>query len=226
MRLRSVLFDLDGTLVDTAPDLVAVLNRVLAEDGQRPMPYAIARNVVSTGVIGLLKLAYGPKISAQRLAELRRRFLEIYAIDCTNLSYIFNGLNNISDVLDKLKIRWGIVTNKPALYTHRVLAALALTPSAGCVVSGDTLEKRKPNPEPLYHAAELLDVPCAQCVYVGDSPRDIEAGRAAGMVTVAAAYGYIRPAEDVGEWGADVVIRRPDELSTALAGLERLERCL
>jgi phosphoglycolate phosphatase len=215
--LEAVLFDLDGTLADTAPDLVRVLNRLLAENGRTRMPYAIARNEVSNGAGGLLRLGFGDLGSPDRLEDLRRRFLDLYAEDVSSGSKLFIGLDDISDHVDELA--WGVVTNKPDAFTQPLLDALGLASRVGCVVSGDRLPQRKPDPAPLKLAAAELGVAPERCVYVGDAPRDIEAGRNARMATIAAAYGYIRPREDPHGWGADLVIRRPEHLRAALAEL-------
>ncbi len=217
MSLAAVIFDLDGTLVDTAPDLVAVLNRLLVEGGRTRMPYAIARNETSNGAAGLLRLGLGRSAAPDDVERLRPRFLEIYARCIADGSRLFMGLERIDELASRFGL--GIVTNKPDAFTKPLLAALELAPRFGCVVSGDRLPQRKPDPAPLKLAATELGLPASRCVYVGDAPRDIEAGRAAGMATIAAAYGYIRPTEDPYAWGADAVIRRPDDLDRALAAL-------
>lgn len=221
-RIRAVLFDLDGTLVDTAPDLVAALNGMLREDRRPAMPFAVARSEASNGAAGLLRLAYGERRLAAEQAQLRRRFIWRYQRDICIYSRIFNGLELILDVLYETAIPWGVVTNKPHAMTEPLLARLSLAGRAGCVVSGDRLPQKKPHPAPLLLAAAELGVQPAECVYVGDAPRDIEAGRAAGMLTVAAGYGYISPRVDPADWGADLVIRRPEALTEALARLRRI----
>jgi N-acetyl-D-muramate 6-phosphate phosphatase len=217
VSLAAVLLDLDGTLVDTAPDLVAVLNRLLRESGLPRMPYAVARNEVSNGAGGLLRLGLGRTGSADEVERLRPRFLEIYARQIADGSRLFIELDALDHIGSRFKL--GVVTNKPDAYTKPLLAALDLTPRLASVVSGDRLPQRKPDPAPLALAASELGLPTSRCVYVGDAPRDIEAGRAAGMATIACAYGYIRPSEDPYAWGAHIVIRRPNELGAALASL-------
>jgi N-acetyl-D-muramate 6-phosphate phosphatase len=218
---RGVLFDLDGTLVDTAPDLVAVLNALLVERGRVRMPYAVARNVVSNGAIGLLKLGFGETADSAELEGLRLRFLEIYLRDVCVKSRLFVDIDELFRQVGD--VRWGIVTNKPGAFTEPLLAKLGIASRWGSVVSGDRLPQRKPNPAPLLLAATELGVPAAQCIYVGDAPRDIEAGRAAGMPTVAAAFGYIRPSEDPYSWGADAVVHQPHELGGVLRELHGRE---
>lgn len=217
MNIAGVLLDLDGTLADTAPDLVAVLNRLLVERGRVRMPYALARNEVSNGALGLIRLGFGPVDDPAALAALRQRFLEIYAEGICNETRLFMSLESLREALHD--VEWGIVTNKPDAFTRPLLEALGIAAWAGCVVSGDRLPQRKPDPAPLKLAAQELGVPAERCVYVGDALRDVEAGRAAGMATVVATYGYIHPREDVAAWGADAVLRRPAELREVLAEL-------
>ena len=158
MSIGAVLLDLDGTLVDTAPDMVAALNRLLLEEGQRRIPYALARNEVSNGAVGLLRLGFGARLSDADSARLRDRFLQIYREDLSENSRIFIGFNEIFDFISNKGIRWGVVTNKPAWLTEPLLGALGLADAAECVVSGDTLPQRKPHPAPLQHAASLLAI--------------------------------------------------------------------
>jgi len=212
-----LLLDLDGTLVDSAPDLVAVLNRMLRESGRPPMPFAIARNEVSNGAVALLRLGFG-EVGEEALAALRARFIELYAADVCVESRPFLELDAIADAVGD---NWGIVTNKPHRMTVPLLERLGLAAAPRTVVSGDRLPQRKPHPAPLELAARELGIPPERCIYVGDAPHDIEAGKAAGMATIAAAYGYIRPTEDVRRWGADAIVRRPRDLPLALAALAR-----
>jgi len=213
-----VLFDLDGTLVDTAPDLVAVLNTVLREAGRPPMSYAIARNEVSNGAIGLLKLGFGLGPDAPELEPLRSRLLDVYMDNVCIHSRLFIDLQTFLGSAD-FDGRWGIVTNKPQALTEPLLEQLGIAELPACVISGDSLPQRKPDPAQLLLAAQQLGLAPDQCVYVGDARRDIEAGQAAGMPTVAAAYGYIRAQEDPRLWGADTLIRHPQGLGEALSQL-------
>jgi phosphoglycolate phosphatase len=217
MSTVGVLFDLDGTLVDTAPDLVAVLNELLHESGRVRMPFAIARNEVSNGAIGLLRLGFGDSTAPAELDGLRARFLEIYRRKICVGSRLFIDIETL--FREHVGYGWGIVTNKPHAFTEPLLAQLGIADHWGAVVSGDRLPQRKPDPAPLLLAARELGIEPGNCVYLGDAPRDIEAGRAAGMKTVAAAFGYIRPRENPAAWGADFLVRQPHEISALLRQL-------
>jgi phosphoglycolate phosphatase len=219
MSIDAVLFDLDGTLVDSAPDLVAVLNRLLAEEGRPPAPYAIARNEVSNGAVGLLRLGFGADLAAAQHDALRQRFLTIYSDAVCINSRLFLSLERILEVASTCA--WGVVTNKPHSMTVPLLDRLGLLDRCRCVISGDRLPQKKPHPAPLLLAAEELGVSAGRCVYVGDAPRDIEAGRRAGMATIAAAYGYIRLDVDVRAWGAHMIVRRPEDLAAAVGRLAK-----
>ena len=221
MTQDAVLLDLDGTLVDTAPDLVATINHLLREDKRPPLPYALARNEVSNGAIGLVRRAYGASLGEHAHAELRARFLAVYAANICNNSRLFIEIDSLLNLKHDFYAAWGIVTNKPKELTDALLTALGIADQPHCVVSGDELAHRKPHPAPLQHAAAQLGIEATRCVYVGDAPRDIEAGRAAGMKTVLAAYGYIRPTEDVRGWGADAIVHRPHALRGVLQALRR-----
>lgn len=215
MTRCAVLFDLDGTLVDTAPDLCAVLTALLSRHSRPPLPYAVARNEVSNGAIGMIRAAFADTSSEEEIERLRLDFLEIYLESVCINSRIFSGLNDILVKLEQLQYPWGIVTNKPHAMTEPLLGALGLDSRPACVISGDRLPVRKPHPAPLRLAAQEIGFDPAQCIYVGDAQRDIEAGRAAGMATIAAAYGYIPQNVDPVIWGADLVIRHPGELLDA-----------
>lgn len=216
MSLAGILFDLDGTLADTAPDLVAVLNRLLAEAGRPPMPYAIARNEVSNGALGLIRLGFGLPREAPVHEPLRQRFLSLYAENGHTNSRLFIELKVILDVCSTIGCRWGIVTNKPRGLTEPLLEYLGIRAHAGSIVSGDTLPERKPHPAPLELAARELGAAAADCVYLGDAERDIEAGRAAGMRTIATAYGYVRPSQDISSWRADARVDHPRRIGAML----------
>ena len=211
-RTQGVLFDLDGTLVDTAPDMVAVLADLQEARGFERLAYEAARAHVSNGAIGLLRLAF-PDVPSEALGPLHAEYLDRYAKALCVRSALFPGLEHLLDELDRASCPWGVVTNKPERLTVPLMAALMLTDRAACIVSGDTLPQRKPHPAPLILAARRLGVAPEASVYIGDAARDIEAGRAAGMATVAAAYGYIVPGDEPAAWGADSIVADVGELT-------------
>jgi phosphoglycolate phosphatase len=213
----ALLLDLDGTLLDTAPDMGGALNLLRAEHGLEPLPGELIRPVVSHGAMRLVALGF-PQATGDAFESLRRRFLDLYAANLAVGTRLFPGFEAVLDYLDARRLPWGIVTNKPGWLTDPLLAALDLDRRAACAVSGDTLAERKPHPLPLLHAARLVGVDPGRCVYVGDAERDIQAGRAAGMTTVVAAYGYISDDEDPRAWQPHGVVNSPDQL------LEWMER--
>lgn len=209
---RAVLFDLDGTLVDTAPDMVGALRRLQQESGDAPIDYDLARSNVSNGAAGLIRAAY-PDIDEDLRAGLHQRFLQIYQERVCEDSRVFPGLDTLLDTLDQRGRPWGVVTNKPQALTDAVLARLRLTRRLACAISGDTLPQRKPHPAPMLLASRLLGVEPEHIIYVGDAARDIEAGRAAGMATVAAAWGYITTDDSAAAWRADALAETPEALT-------------
>ena len=211
----AVLFDLDGTLVDTAPDMVAVLQAMQRDHGLTPVDYELGRSFVSNGAVGLLQLGF-PDADDEQVEALRPEFLARYQDRLSDASNLFPGLGELVDQLDRNTRPWGVVTNKPAYLTDPLLDRLALAARSACTVSGDTLPQRKPDPAPLLHACELAGLLPQNTVYVGDASRDIEAGRNAGMATVAAGYGYITPDDDARSWGADLVAADTAELTQIL----------
>lgn len=206
-----VLFDLDGTLADTAPDLRHALNAVLAEQGRAPLPLERVRPAASHGAIAMLQLAF-PDTAADALAPLRDRFITHYQANLHRDTTLFPGTLALLAGLEARNIPWGVVTNKLAHLTAPLLRALQLDRRAACVVSGDTTPRAKPHPAPLLHACMLLDCAPDGAVYVGDSVRDIEAARRAGMPVVLAAWGYLDGMGAPETFGADLVIRQPEEL--------------
>jgi len=207
----ALLLDLDGTLLDTAPDMGGALNLLRAEHGLEPLPAHVIRPVVSHGAMRLVALGF-PTATGDAFEALRRRFLELYAANLAIGTRLFPGFEDVLERLESRGLPWGIVTNKPGWLTDPLLAALGLDRRAACAVSGDTVAERKPHPLPLLHAARLVGVEPERCVYVGDAERDIQAGRAAGMTTVVAAYGYIAGTEDPRHWQPDGVVAAPHEL--------------
>lgn len=207
-----LLFDLDGTLVDTAPDLGFALNTLLQQEGQKPLDHALIRPVASNGSAGLIKLGFGIDRENPAYSGLQQRFLQIYADNLTRESTLFIGMQKVLDTLTANQIRWGVVTNKPAFLTDPLMQQLQLTDQAACIVSGDTTAYSKPHPAPIHHACELLTVSPADCVYIGDAKRDIEAAKNAHMRAVVARYGYIEHDENIDLWQADCVINHPLEI--------------
>lgn len=207
LRPRAVLFDLDGTLADTAPDLAAATNRLRIERGLTPAPYETLRAVASGGGRGLLGAAFGITPEGEGYDELLKEFLDNYQSALAVHSRLFDGVPDLLAALRGMGIGWGVVTNKYTRFTEPLVPQIGLH-DADCVISGDTTPFSKPHPEPLLEAARRLALPAESCWYVGDDLRDIQAGRAAGMVTVAAAWGYCA-AEELPGWGADVIIERP-----------------
>ena len=177
--IDAVLFDLDGTLVDTAPDMGAALNNLLLEENLEPLPLATIRPLVSQGGLVLTRLGFADKVPQAEIEPLRLRYLQHYHAIVADESRLFDGYAEILDELEARSIPWGIVTNKPEWLTHPLLEQLDLAPRTGVVIGGDTLEQRKPHPLPLQVAAERLGVSCNNCIYVGDDERDIVAGKAA-----------------------------------------------
>ena len=210
--LQAVLLDLDGTLADTAPDMGAALNSVLAEQGLAPLAESEIRPHVSTGALGLLRLGFGAELEAARLEQLRERFLQFYAEHPVRHSCLFPGMQPLLEQLRAHGIPWGVVTNKPDRFTRPVLAGLGVLEQAACVVSGDTLSERKPHPAPVLHACRALGLAPQECLFVGDDRRDIIAGRSAGTVNLVALFGYLGDDGDPHDWAADGYIERPGDI--------------
>jgi phosphoglycolate phosphatase len=214
-QFDAVLFDLDGTLIDTALDMVAILNAQLQDAGRNPIDYKLARSNVSNGSAGLIHLGF-PDVSSEEHEQLRCDYLNRYAAAVCVHSTLFPTLADLLQKLENAKIPWGIVTNKPARMTAPLLDALALSSRAACAISGDTIPQRKPDPAPMFLACDQTGVAPKRTVYVGDSIRDIDAGRAAGMFTVAARYGYVTADDNPESWLADVIVNDPQELTRLL----------
>ena len=208
---RALLLDLDGTLLDTAPDMGGALNELLVENGRAPIPATTIRPQVSHGSARLVTLGF-PEARGDDYERLRLRFLDIYAARVSRETLPFPGALELLAELDRRGLPWGVVTNKPGWLTDPLLAALDLARRAACVVSGDTLPERKPHPLPLLHAAGQLRVPAADCVYAGDAERDVQAAHAAGMTAVVAAYGYIGDHEDPEARGPEGIVGGPLDL--------------
>ncbi len=210
-----VLFDLDGTLLDSAPGLYAALQAYAHETGVDAAPYAAVREVVSRGASAVLKTTW-PNADAAELATHSPRFLELYADLMVDRSAPFDGVEALLAALEHAGIPWGIVTNKAQFLARPLLAGIGYLPRAASLVAGDTLNVRKPDPEPVLHACREAGITPNRAIFVGDDPRDIQAGRDAGLHTVAAAWGYL-DGGDPHAWGADEVLARPVELIHRLA---------
>ena len=211
----AVLFDLDGTLVDTAPDMVTALQEMQRAHGYAPIDYALGRANVSNGAMGLLRVGF-PNIDEDGRSAMICEYIERYKDRLCEETTVFGGLDRLLESLDAAGCPWGVVTNKPGHLTDSLLDSLALAARSACTVSGDTLPQRKPDPAPLLHACELAGLLPQNTVYVGDASRDIQAGQNAGMATVAAAYGYVTPDDDPQRWGADLVAADTAELAQIL----------
>jgi N-acetyl-D-muramate 6-phosphate phosphatase len=209
LPVEAVLFDLDGTLADSAGDLAGALNRVRADRGLPPVGIAQLRAHASSGARGLLGAGMGITPESPEYAELRETFLSHYAACLAETTTLFPGVAELLGAIDARCLPWGIVTNKFARFTGPVVRALALSQRTAAVVSGDTTGNPKPHPAPLLHAAQILNVPPSRCVYVGDDLRDVVAGNAAGMPTIVAEYGYLGPDEDSRTWPATGWIAEP-----------------
>lgn len=207
---RALLFDLDGTLADTAPDLAAAVNKMRIDRGLEPTPFDTLRPLASAGARGLIGAAFGIGPGEASYDEMRREFLANYAAAIADHTTLFDGISALLDGISSVGLTWGIVTNKPALYTDALVPKIGLA-EAACVVSGDTTPHAKPHPEPLFEAARRLQLAPSDCWYVGDDLRDIDAGKAAGMPTIAAAWGYCGHTEPA-DWLADLIASHPLDL--------------
>jgi phosphoglycolate phosphatase len=227
--IDAVLFDLDGTVLDTAPDLVASANWALMSEGLPPCPLEEAKPYISGGARTMLgywivktverrPVFNFPQVNQvspkndDLFSRLIDRMLEHYEANVANQTAYFCGMEAVLDELDARRLPWGIVTNKQSRLTEPLAAALQLSQRTDCIISGDTTPKAKPHPLPLLEASQRLGIQPEHCVYIGDSARDIEAGRRAGMKTLAALYGYIAADEDVDAWGADDALECPSDL--------------
>ncbi|MCB1614932.1 MAG: HAD-IA family hydrolase [Pseudomonadales bacterium] len=212
MVLKSVFFDLDGTLLDTAPDFVYVLNTLLEENAERTLEDARIRATVSSGAKALIKLGFGIDEDHHRFEPLRLRLLELYSKHLADKSTPFPGILETLNYLQQNGIRWGVVTNKPLAYTQPLLNAISFPVAAAAVVCPDHTTHRKPHPEPLYLACKQTNCLPSEAIYLGDHQRDIDAGKNAGMRTIACNYGYIEEGEDPEIWQADHIVNHGNEL--------------
>ncbi len=212
---KAVLFDLDGTLADTAPDLAAAVNKLRTDRGLEPAPYEQLRPVASAGARGLIGVAFGLTPADEGYEPLRTEFLSNYAARIADATTLFDDIDTLLKTIESLRMHWGVVTNNPARYTDALLPLIGLH-HAGCSISGDTTAHAKPHPEPLLEAARRLRLSPEDCWYVGDDLRDIQAGRAAGMATIAAGWGYCGHSEPQ-HWEADCIAEQPSDIIALLA---------
>ena len=214
--VAAVLFDLDGTLVDSAPDLAGTANDMLADRGLPAVPYSALRAHAGSGARGMLGVAFATAPADPAYAALRDEFHDRYQQRMLQDAVLFDGVTDLLQGLRAANVPWGIVTNKALRFATPMCAALGLSPPHGALVGGDSTPHTKPHPAPLLEAAARLQVPAQRCVYVGDDLRDVQAGRAAGMQTLAAAWGYLGPDAQLTAWGADSVLAQSGHLLTWL----------
>jgi phosphoglycolate phosphatase len=210
--VRAVLFDLDGTLIDSAPDLAAAANWLRQARGLGPLPYEALRPMVGAGARGMVGAAFGIEPGHAEFEGLRDQFLARYAEVLTQRTAVFAEVEPLLLRLEHHGLPWGVVTNKATRFTAPVLQGLGLDRRAAVVICGDTTPHAKPHPEPLLEAARRLGCQPGDCIYVGDDARDVQAGRAAGMATFAASWGYLGQEAPVAQWGADKVLESPADL--------------
>ena len=208
----ALLLDLDGTLVDTAPDMADALVRLQKSRGIEPLAYEDIRPWVSHGAAAMVRIGFGVEAGADSFDELRNDYLEQYESRVAEQSDLFEGMQDVLEYCRESEIHWGVVTNKPGYLTLPLMEALGLDKEAACIVSGDTVARRKPDPMPLLHACMLLRLAPSDCLYVGDAERDIQSGERAGMRTMIAEWGYIADHEKPADWGAQAILRHPADL--------------
>ncbi|WP_460480740.1 HAD-IA family hydrolase [Comamonas humi] len=214
--IKAVLFDLDGTLIDSAPDLGAAADQMRVARGMPSLPLDLYRPLAGSGARGMLKVAFGMSPEDEAFPDMREEFFQNYERRMTQATTIFDGVPELLADLVNRQLHWGVVTNKSKRFTEPLTQQMPLFATAGAIVSGDTTPHSKPHPAPLLEAARRIGVEPEACVYVGDDERDMLAGKAAGMLTVAAVYGYLGEKQSVTHWQADAVITSPFELLNRL----------
>lgn len=216
MRLRAVLFDMDGTLLDSAPDFIAVARAMRLARGLEPVPDQQIRDVVSGGARAMVLGAFDVDPLSEEFESLRLEFLDRYQDQCAIATRLYDGMAELLDDIEKAKLLWGVVTNKPLRFAEPIMQRLNLASRSAVLVCPDHVSKSKPDPEPMFLACSQLGLDPASVLFVGDDLRDIESGRAAGSKTAAVRYGYIHPDDNPDHWGADVVVDHPLQLRAIL----------
>jgi phosphoglycolate phosphatase len=216
MRLRAVLFDMDGTLLDTAPDFIAICQAMLAERGFPPVADKLIRDEISGGAKAMVAATFAMSPNAEEFEPLRLEFLERYQRDCAVHSRLFDGMAELLADIESANLIWGVVTNKPVRFAQPIMEQLGLSQRSAVLICPDHVTNSKPDPEPLTLACKMLNLDPASVLFVGDDLRDIESGRDAGTKTAAVRYGYIHPNDNPDHWGADVVVDHPLELRKVL----------
>lgn len=211
-KIRAVMFDLDGTLLDTAPDFVVIVNQLLTEECRSELAPEIIRTGVSNGSKALIKLAFGIDENDARFERLRQRLLDLYLAHIAVYTKPFPGISLLLNKLAERKITWGIATNKPAIFTLPLMAALDIQPAPASIICPDHVARSKPDPESLLLASQQLGCTPAEIIFIGDHKRDIDCGKGAGSITIAAAYGYVDADDNAENWSADYCVNHADEI--------------
>ena len=216
MQLRAVLFDMDGTLLDTAPDFIAVCQAMLAAHGRAPIDAQRIADVVSGGARAMVAATFDMDPEADGFETLRQEFLDRYQDHCAVYSRLYDGMPELLESIERANLIWGVVTNKPVRFAEPIMQQLGLAERSAVLVCPDHVTNSKPDPEPLLLACSQLGIDPAQVLFIGDDLRDIESGRAAGTKTAAVRYGYIHPEDNPAHWGADVIVDHPRDLLAVL----------
>ncbi|AMB85236.1 phosphoglycolate phosphatase [Pseudomonas agarici] len=216
MRLRAVLFDMDGTLLDTAPDFIAICQTMLADRGLAPIADKLIRDEISGGARAMVAATFMMDPESPGFEELRQEFLGRYLKACAVHSKLFDGMDQLLADIEKANLLWGVVTNKPLRFAEPIMRQLGLAERSALLICPDHVKNSKPDPEPLILACKMLNLEPASVLFVGDDLRDIESGRAAGTRTAAVRYGYIHPHDNPDHWGADIVVDHPLQLRRLL----------
>jgi len=216
-KLSCVLFDLDGTLVDTAPDLILCLNKALSSHGLTTVTTETIKPSISFGAVAMINESLSQSVSEALREDILETMLDLYQNNIAEHTVFFRGMSDTLDAIEAQGLKWGVVTNKRARFTNPLMDALKLTDRAACIISGDTTANPKPHVEPMLAACKQAAVKPQECVYIGDASHDITAGKNAQMKTLAALYGYLKPGDTPETWGADALIESPEQLATWIA---------